>query len=139
MTILLTIIHVLVCFILILVVLAQQGKGQDLASAFGGGGTAAAFGARGAATFLSKLTTVAAIVFMLTSLGLTYFRPAVSERTVVPDVRPAEAPAGGTQPRGQTGAPAQEKPPGQAQPPAGEQKPGVEKPGEQKPPEPPKP
>jgi len=102
MTIVLTIIHVLVCLILILVVLAQQGKGQDLASAFGGGGSAAAFGARGAATFLSKLTTGAAIVFMLTSLGLSYFRTGASDRTVVPDTPPAAtttaAPAGDVKP-----------------------------------------
>ena len=56
MTILLTIIHILVCFFLILVVLTQQGKGQDLASAFGGAGSQAAFGARGTATLLTKVT-----------------------------------------------------------------------------------
>ena len=85
MTIVLTIIHIVVCFFLILVVLAQQGKGQDLASAFGGGGSSAAFGARGTATLLSKITTVGAVIFMLTSLGLTYFKPVMSGSTVVPD------------------------------------------------------
>ncbi|MFQ5789523.1 MAG: preprotein translocase subunit SecG, partial [Acidobacteriota bacterium] len=95
MTIFLSIIHVLVCLFLILIVLAQQGKGQDLASAFGGGGGATAFGARGTATLLSKVTAIAAIIFMVTSLGLTYLRPAVSGKTVVPDEVPAveEAPA----------------------------------------------
>lgn len=63
--------HVIVCFILILVVLLQSGKGADLAGAFGGGGTQTAFGSRGPASFLSKLTTGAAIVFMLTCIGLS--------------------------------------------------------------------
>ena len=67
MSIFISIIHVIVCLILILVVLLQSGKGADLAGAFGGGGSQTAFGARGTATFLSKLTTGAAIVFMLTS------------------------------------------------------------------------
>ena len=91
MSILLTIVHILVCVVLILVVLAQQGKGQDLASAFGGGGSSAAFGARGAATFLAKVTTGAAILFMLTSLGLSYLRPAIGGRSVVPRDEPAQS------------------------------------------------
>ena len=90
LNILFTIIHVLVCLFLILVVLAQQGKGQDLASAFGGAGSQTAFGARGTATLLSKITAGAAAIFMITSLMLSYLRPAVSERTVVPDM-PAPA------------------------------------------------
>jgi preprotein translocase subunit SecG len=68
---LLTIFHVIVCIFLILVVLLQQGKGADWAGAFGGGGTQTAFGARGAGTVLSKATTAAAIIFMITSLALT--------------------------------------------------------------------
>jgi preprotein translocase subunit SecG len=67
----LTIFHVIVCIFLILVVLLQQGKGADWAGAFGGGGTQTAFGARGAGTVLSKATTAAAIIFMITSLALT--------------------------------------------------------------------
>jgi preprotein translocase subunit SecG len=62
--------HVIVCVILVLVVLLQSGKGADLAGAFGGGATQTAFGSRGPASFLSKMTTVAAIVFMLTSISL---------------------------------------------------------------------
>lgn len=88
LTIVFTIIHVLVCLFLILVVLAQQGKGQDLASAFGGAGSQTAFGARGTATLLSKITAGAAAVFMITSLTLSYLRPAVAERTVVPNTPP---------------------------------------------------
>jgi preprotein translocase subunit SecG len=67
----LTIFHVMVCIFLILVVLLQQGKGADWAGAFGGGGTQTAFGARGAGTVLSKATTTAAVIFMITSLALT--------------------------------------------------------------------
>ena len=62
--------HVIVCIILVLVVLLQSGKGADLAGAFGGGATQTAFGSRGPASFLSKMTTIAAVVFMLTSLSL---------------------------------------------------------------------
>ena len=68
---LLTIFHVIVCIFLVLVVLLQQGKGADWAGAFGGGGTQTAFGARGAGTVLSKATTAAAVLFMITSLALT--------------------------------------------------------------------
>jgi preprotein translocase subunit SecG len=64
-------IHVLVCVILVLVVLLQSGKGADLAGAFGGGATQTAFGSRGPASFLSKMTTVAAVVFMVTSIALS--------------------------------------------------------------------
>jgi preprotein translocase subunit SecG len=63
--------HVIVCVILVLVVLLQSGKGADLAGAFGGGATQTAFGSRGPASFLSKMTTIAAVVFMLTSIGLS--------------------------------------------------------------------
>jgi preprotein translocase subunit SecG len=65
------VLHVMVCVILVLVVLLQSGKGADLAGAFGGGATQTAFGSRGPASFLSKMTTVAAIVFMLTSISLS--------------------------------------------------------------------
>jgi preprotein translocase subunit SecG len=68
---LLTLFHIIVCVFLILVVLLQQGKGADWAGAFGGGGTQTAFGSRGAGTILSKATTAAAIIFMITSLTLT--------------------------------------------------------------------
>jgi preprotein translocase subunit SecG len=70
-TILLTLIHVLVAVFLILVVLLQTGKRADLAGAFGGGGSQTAFGARGAATLLSKATTWSAVIFMATSLALS--------------------------------------------------------------------
>src|SRR5229473_7637567 len=68
---LLTTVHVLVCFLLVVVVLLQSGKAADLAGAFGGAGSQTAFGPRGAATFLSKATTWCAIMFMLTSMAMT--------------------------------------------------------------------
>ena len=62
--------YVFVCLVLLLVILLQQGKGGDVANAFGGGGSQAAFGARAGATLLTKLTTVFAVLFMLGSLIL---------------------------------------------------------------------
>ncbi|HUG80444.1 MAG TPA: preprotein translocase subunit SecG [Bryobacterales bacterium] len=113
----LTIIHILVCFFLIIVVLLQSGKAADLAGAFGGMGSQTAFGPRGAATLLSKATTIAAVLFMLTSIwlgieaGSSSFGGAgesVIERTgtgaVAPEAaQPGQAPAGA----GQPGQPAQ--------------------------------
>ena len=64
LTLLLVVLHIAVSLVLILVVLLQTGKRADLAGAFGGGGSQTAFGARGAATFLSKATTISAVVFM---------------------------------------------------------------------------
>jgi len=67
---LLIIVHIVNCVILILAVLLQSGKSADLAGAFGGVGSQTAFGARGSASLLSKVTQACAIIFMLTSLGL---------------------------------------------------------------------
>lgn len=67
--------HVIACLFLIGVVLLQQGKNQDLASAFGGGGTQTAFGPRGSANVLSKATTILAALFMITCLALSMLRP----------------------------------------------------------------
>ncbi|MGB5985464.1 MAG: preprotein translocase subunit SecG [Desulfobacterales bacterium] len=72
MSILLVFTHVIVCIALILIVLLQTGKGADMGAAFGGGSSQTLFGSTGASTFLSKMTTGAAIVFMLTSLALAY-------------------------------------------------------------------
>ena len=71
MVYLLTTIHVIVCVFLAVVVLLQSGKAADLAGAFGGMGSQTVFGPRGSATVLSKATTIAAGLFMVTSLSLS--------------------------------------------------------------------
>jgi preprotein translocase subunit SecG len=73
MFVLITIVHVVVCIFLIAVVLLQSGKSADIAAAFGGMGSQTAFGTRTAATVLTKATTWAAVIFMLTSITLSIF------------------------------------------------------------------
>ncbi|MSN26194.1 MAG: preprotein translocase subunit SecG [Geobacter sp.] len=72
MTIVLTILHVIVSLFLIGVVLLQSGKGAEMGASFGSSGSQSVFGAGGGTSFLSKMTTGAAIIFMLTSLTLAY-------------------------------------------------------------------
>jgi preprotein translocase subunit SecG len=67
----LTAIHVIVCLVLTIIVLLQSGQAADLAGAFGGMGSQTLFGPRGSTTVLSKVTTWAAVTFMVTSLALT--------------------------------------------------------------------
>ncbi|MFB3829797.1 MAG: preprotein translocase subunit SecG [Bryobacteraceae bacterium] len=110
MFILLTIIHVVVCLFLIIVVLLQSGKAADLAGAFGGMGSQTAFGPRGSATLLSKATTISAVLFMITSLGLSVLATrsgggagrTVLDKTKVPQTQtqtaPVPAPAPGQLP-----------------------------------------
>src|SRR5215472_13923317 len=142
MTIILTIIHVLICFFLVVVVLLQSGKAADLAGAFGGMGSQTAFGPRGSATVLSKATTIAAAAFMVTSLSLAILATrhaastgSVLERTKAPakTAQPANkapsvtvTPEGGTpvtkplgnskQPAPVTGQPAPQQPPAKQAP-----------------------
>jgi|SRR5579872_5209863 len=71
MIIFITIVHIIVCLFLIVVVLLQSGNAGDISAAFGGQGSQAAFGPRGAATALSKATTACAVIFMLTSVTLS--------------------------------------------------------------------
>jgi len=97
MTTILIIVHVVVCIALIMIVLLQTGKGADMGAAFGGGASQTLFGSTGASTFLSKATTGAAIIFMLTSLALAYLsshRPADSiiKKTPAPVEQPASVP-----------------------------------------------
>ncbi len=92
MIVLLTTIHIVVCLFLILVVLLQQGKGADL-SVFGGGTTQAAFGARGAATLLHKLTVGAFIAFIVTTMGIGFLKSGAAGRSVLSDVPAEEATA----------------------------------------------
>jgi preprotein translocase subunit SecG len=105
MVILLTVVHVLVCLFLIIVVLLQSGKAADLAGAFGGMGSQTAFGPRGSATILSKATTVAAALFMITSLSLSIIATnrSGSAATVLEKVQVEEQKKGGTEEqKGQT-------------------------------------
>ena len=91
------VLHVIACLFLIGVVLLQQGKSQDLASAFGGGGTQTAFGPRGSANVLSRATTILAALFMVTSLALTMLRPHDSsflDDVTAPSPSPSAAGAG---------------------------------------------
>ena len=70
---LITVVHVIVCFFIIVVVLLQSGKSGDISAAFGGQGSQTAFGPRGAASALSKATTWSAVAFMLTSISLSIY------------------------------------------------------------------
>jgi len=130
--VLLYVIHGIVCLVLILVVLLQSGKAADLAGAFGGGGSQTALGSRGAATVLSKATSICAIVFMLSSLGLAILGSrsggSVLEQVPLP-ASPAEAPtAPAATPPAEAPAP-QGAPQGSGAPAAGQPAPsGSEKP-----------
>jgi preprotein translocase subunit SecG len=84
MVTLLIVLHVLVCIALIAIVLLQGGKGAEVGAAFGGGGSQTVFGARGGASFMGKLTTGAAVVFMLTSLVLAYFYKIPGVESIMP-------------------------------------------------------
>ena len=79
------VVHVIACFALILIVLLQTGKGQDMGAAFGGA-SQTLFGSAGPATFLNKLTTAAAIIFMLTSLGLAYFATSMGSSSLMKNI-----------------------------------------------------
>ena len=124
MATLLIVLHVIVAIFLIAVVVLQTGKAGSIADVFGGGGSLAAFGARGAATVLSRVTTGAAIIFMITSLGLSLVKTrgsSIMQGAPAQQSAPASAPA---QPAPQT-PPAQNQQP--AQNPAPSQQP-AEKP-----------
>lgn len=97
---LIAIIHIIVCLILMAVVLLQAGKGAEMGAAFGGS-SQTIFGSRGAATFLSKLTVGAAILFMVTSLSLSILsrERSIASSIVDTDTKdelvPKEVPAAG--------------------------------------------
>jgi preprotein translocase subunit SecG len=130
MTIFLIILHIVVCFALILIVLLQTGKGADMGAAFGGGGSQTLFGSTGASTFLSKATTGAAIVFMVTSLALAYLSThhnrgaSVVGNTPAPIESPVQqAPSAPPATEGSGSQPAQQSQPVQQSPPAQESQP----------------
>jgi preprotein translocase subunit SecG len=116
MTTVIIIIHVLVCLALISIVLLQHGKGAGIGAAFGGS-SQTVFGSTGAAPFLAKLTAAAAVIFMLTSLGLTFLsrqqevsvmhglrtKPPMEQKNMpapAPPAAPAEKPAAPAPPAG---------------------------------------
>jgi preprotein translocase subunit SecG len=116
MYIVITIIHIIACLFLIGVVLLQQGKGADMGAVFGGS-SSTVFGSSGAGNFLTRLTTIMAVVFMLTSLTLTYsgarrLGSTVFDSAPLPEPPPLEAPVQqqnqpvGVQPRAAAPAPA---------------------------------
>lgn len=130
------ILHVLVCLAMLPIILLQSGKGGGVSAVFGGGGGGAVMGTRGASTFLTRMTTGAAIIFMCTSLALSYLssRPgSVVEGTPAPvEASAGEAPLGTSQAMDPTTLPPVE--PGEGatapvEPPDGAQAP-TESPGE---------
>ena len=101
MTIFVTVLHVIVCLILIVVVLLQRGKGAEVGAVFGGGGGSTMFGSRGAGNFLTRLTSGAAVIFMVTSLVLAYFANESSQSMLFEEEPVAES----TSPFEEAGAP----------------------------------
>ena len=99
----LTTLHILAAVAIIALVLLQQGKGADAGAAFGAGGSGTVFGARGAASFLTRGTAVLALVFFLTSLGLAWLASQQVERRSV--VERTEAPAAPASPADAPGSP----------------------------------
>jgi preprotein translocase subunit SecG len=92
----LTFVYVVICLVLLMVILLQQGQGGDMASAFGGSGSQAAFGARAGATMLTRVTTVTAVLFMVgaIALGILWQRAGngssvISGKTAAPVSAPA--------------------------------------------------
>jgi preprotein translocase subunit SecG len=86
------VIHLIVCLFLIFIILIQSSKGAEMGAAFGGS-SQTLFGSRGAATFLSKLTTAAAILFMVTSLVLAIFT--IKRTSIMSSIPVQEAPSSG--------------------------------------------
>ena len=91
MTIALTMLHVAVSIFMIAVVLLQSGKGAEMGASFGSSGSQSVFGAGGGSTFLSKMTTGAAVIFMLTSLTLAYVSGQPSSSSIMSKSKPAAA------------------------------------------------
>ena len=90
---LLLILHIFVCLALVGIVLIQGGKGAEVGATFGAGASQTIFGASGSQTFLGKLTTGAAVIFMLTSLALAIFWGRPGGSSIMPEqVVPATAP-----------------------------------------------
>jgi preprotein translocase subunit SecG len=111
MTVLIVIVHVLVCLIMIGVILLQAGKGAEIGAAFGGS-SQTIFGSRGATTFLSKMTIGAASLFMLTSLSLSILSNQRSvASSIVDSLPPAATTPAPAQPQTSNGPAAESAPP----------------------------
>ncbi len=87
-----TVVHVIACLFLIVIVLLQTGKGAEMGAVFGGS-SSTVFGSSGAGNFLTRLTTGIAILFMCTSLGLTYFSSRQGTATIFDDAPEVTEPA----------------------------------------------
>src|SRR5215831_8939220 len=105
MYIALTILHVLMCFGIIAIVLLQSGKGADIGSAFGGAGSQAVFGSMGTPTVLGKITTVAAVLFLVTSFSLAVLSHRRAETIMPATVPAASSPASPVPPAAAPAAP----------------------------------
>ena len=96
----LTIIHILVCVFLVSIVLLQHGKGADIGATFGGGGQSL-FGTEGPVPMLNKITTAAAVIFMVTSISLAYISAHRTTSSVMGDYStpaPVEQPSQSAEP-----------------------------------------
>ena len=114
MLIALSVVHLMISAVLVLVVLLQGGKGADIGAAFGGGSSQTVFGGRGAATFLSKLTTAVAVLFMVSSLVLAVYIGRSGTSSVITEERAKQAAPGPAPPV----TPANQTPPAGRTPPA---------------------
>lgn len=108
MIVLITIIHIIVCFFIIIVVLLQSGSAGDISAAFGGMGSQTAFGPRGAASALGRATTWSAVIFMVTSIVLSIFvvRRAGAPTSVLSNVKTSQTKSQPATPAQQPAAPA---------------------------------
>lgn len=105
------VIHIFVCLAMLPIILMQSGKGGGVSAAFGGGSSQSVFGSRGASTLLTKMTTGAALVFMITSLALSYVSS--GSKSVVGDLPPLEQTTEGVAPT--TERPVEATPPAPAE------------------------
>jgi preprotein translocase subunit SecG len=115
MTIVITILHIAVSIFMIAVVLLQSGKGAEMGASFGSSGSQSVFGAGGGSTFLSKMTTGVAVIFMLTSLTLAYISGNPSSSSIM---KGKSKPAAAVPAQQAPAAPAQGKPAAMPAPPA---------------------
>ena len=105
-----TVVHILLCVFMIFVILLQPGKDAGMGSTLGGGAATSAFGGRGAATFLTKLTAFCAMAFFITSLGLSFVGLRTSAADSIADEVTTTTPATPAVPAGPwTAAPATPK------------------------------